>query len=61
MNIQDCCETLYAFAKYLNQHKTLKTAINLICLRLIELQAKLDKKAKDMVSHSLKIGGISNK
>jgi len=27
-------------------------------LRLVELEGKLDKKSKNMIEHSLKIGGI---
>lgn len=37
MNVKDCCETLYAFAKYMHQHKGLQTATSLITLRLVEL------------------------
>lgn len=61
MNVQDCVEVLFAFAKYIPLHKSLLITTNLICLRLVELAPKLDSKAKDMIKHSLAIAKINNK
>ncbi|EWS71609.1 MutS domain V family protein (macronuclear) [Tetrahymena thermophila SB210] len=61
MNIKDCSESLYAFAKYLNKNKSLQQAIQIICTRISQLEGKLNKQYKQQIQESLKIGSIQNK